>query len=133
MNNRTFGMIGEDIAVKYLKEKGYRIIAQNYNTQNGELDIVALRKQILVFVEVKTVSSLAYGYPWQRISEKKRRSLRRASYEFCKLDGIDHKVPYYYRKDHRIMFSYYDKRFDLIEIVASGNRPLRISHTENFI
>ena len=47
-------VIGEDIAVNYLKKKGYKIIERNFRKGYGEIDIIALKKNVLVFVEVKT-------------------------------------------------------------------------------
>lgn len=130
LNSKTFGRVGEDIAADYLREKGYRIVAQNYNTYDGELDIVALKRRVLVFVEVKTVSSLAYGYPWQRITAHKKWAMRRAAAEFCKVDGSERRVPLY-RGKHRYTRRYKSKRFDIIEIVAKNSAPMRITHTQN--
>ena len=49
------GQAGEDIACDYLKKKGFQILNRNFRTKWGELDIVALSKKTLVFVEVKTL------------------------------------------------------------------------------
>ena len=53
---QVVGTLGEDLAVKYLKNKGFSIIARNYRKKFGEVDIIAERKRRLHFVEVKTVS-----------------------------------------------------------------------------
>jgi putative endonuclease len=60
MNNQTqkqiLGKLGEDIACKYLKSKGFSIIDRNYLKKCGEIDIIAKNKDIIHFVEVKSVS-----------------------------------------------------------------------------
>lgn len=56
---RVFGQAGESAAEKYLRHKGYRIVARNLRSSVGELDLVAEDGQVLVFVEVKSMSSLA--------------------------------------------------------------------------
>ena len=50
------GQLGEDIAERYLKKKHYKIVERNYREKWGEIDIIAISKKVLVFVEVKTVS-----------------------------------------------------------------------------
>jgi len=59
-HNKT-GSKGEEIAVKYLGNKGYFVIDKNYRKKWGELDIIAKKNDILHFVEVKTVSRKSYG------------------------------------------------------------------------
>jgi putative endonuclease len=55
--NRQIGNLGEDLAVKFLIKKGYKIVARNIQVGQNELDIVASFKDLLVFVEVKTSTS----------------------------------------------------------------------------
>ncbi|MEC4116504.1 YraN family protein [Myroides phaeus] len=61
--SQDIGEGGEKAAVAYLKERGYDILIVNYVAQKGEIDIIALKDNILVFVEVKTRSSLEFGLP----------------------------------------------------------------------
>lgn len=70
-NKRDIGKEGEDIAAKYLKEKGFEIIARNYHYSHGEIDIIANDKNQLVFVEVKSRINLDYGEPEYAINPKK--------------------------------------------------------------
>jgi putative endonuclease len=58
---RRKGNKGEDAACEYLKKQGYRILARNYAAKTGEIDIIARRKNTLVFAEVKTRADNAYG------------------------------------------------------------------------
>lgn len=130
LNNKIFGRIGEDAALGYLKEKGYRIVGMNYNTRHGELDIIALRRKVLVFVEVKTRRNLAYGYPAGHIDYAKMGRMRRAATEFCRVDGANHRVPLYIWK-LRYTRKYKKRRFDTVEIIADENGVKRLTHTEN--
>ncbi|HLD01917.1 MAG TPA: YraN family protein [Patescibacteria group bacterium] len=77
------GKKGEDIASKYLAKNGYKLLTRNFRTRNGEVDIIALDADVLVFVEVKTRSSEAFGTPFEAITFWKMRALQRAA-EFYK-------------------------------------------------
>ena len=54
MNNKAIGRFGEDIACEYLEGSGFEVIARNYNTRCGEIDVIAERRGMLHFIEVKT-------------------------------------------------------------------------------
>jgi putative endonuclease len=69
------GRAGEERAAQYLIGAGYDIIERNWRCPQGELDIVALGGTVLVFVEVKTRRSLAYGHPFEAVDVRKRRRL----------------------------------------------------------
>ncbi len=60
-------LLGEDEACKYLQKIGYRIIERNFRKRNGEVDIIALHENTLVFIEVKTRSSNQFGEPLESI------------------------------------------------------------------
>ncbi|HBB76105.1 MAG: hypothetical protein A2186_03790 [Candidatus Levybacteria bacterium RIFOXYA1_FULL_41_10] len=66
---------GENIACEFLKKKGYKIIERNFRKGYGEIDIIAIKDKTLVFVEVKTRTSNAYGTPFEAISYFKLKSL----------------------------------------------------------
>jgi putative endonuclease len=70
-NNKTFGKIGEDRAAKLLRNKGYKIIEQNYTTKLGEIDLIAIDVDTLVFVEVKTRWSKKFGNPEEAVNLRK--------------------------------------------------------------
>lgn len=75
---------GEEAAVNYLKNKGYKIINRNFRARNTELDIVAIHNNTLVFIEVKTRTSDKFGKPIEQISFWKLKSLIKAA-EFYKI------------------------------------------------
>ena len=81
-NNLLLGRLGEKEAEKYLSSNNYKIIARNFRTRNGEIDIVAQENNILVFVEVKTRRNNKFGLPEEAITPWKIRALIRAAQYF---------------------------------------------------
>lgn len=77
-HNQTVGQYGEELARKYLRDRGYEIIESNVKTSYKELDIVARKKDLLVFVEVKTRTSKAFGSADESMTDKKIRNLKQA-------------------------------------------------------
>jgi len=71
----NIGKFGEDIASKYLEEKGYKIKERNYRTFLGEIDIISEYKGNIIFVEVKTRRSDKFGYPEEAINFNKQRKI----------------------------------------------------------
>lgn len=71
MDNITKGKKGEQLAVKFLKNLGYKIIENNFKVRYGEIDIIALEGNTLVFIEVKTRNTHKYGRPEETISSRK--------------------------------------------------------------
>jgi putative endonuclease len=69
------GKIGEDLAKKYLEEKGYKILEQNYRTRFAEIDLVAQNKNVLTFVEVRTKIGEQWGSPEDTINKNKLRKV----------------------------------------------------------
>ncbi|RJQ41478.1 MAG: YraN family protein [Nitrospiraceae bacterium] len=81
---KQFGSKGEDLAAEFLKAQGYRIIERNYKTPIGELDIIAKDGETLVFVEVKTRSSNAFGYPFEAVDARKKHKLKNLALFYMK-------------------------------------------------
>lgn len=104
------GKIGEAQAVKFLKDKRYKILAVNFVNSAGEIDIIALQKKQYVFVEVKTKSNLDYGLPQEEVTKVKQIRIKKGALEFL--------------KRRRILTD--QIRFDVIEILAG-----KINHIEN--
>lgn len=98
---RLLGNRGEDLAVKYLKEKGFRILMRNFKTPFGEIDIIAEDRETLVFVEVKTRSDDSFGLPFEAVDSKKRERMRKIALLYLKDLGKERPV-----------------RFDVISIEA---------------
>lgn len=69
------GKKGELIATKFLLEKGYDIVALNYRTRNGEIDIIATKDEYIAFVEVKTRSENMFYDPYEAVTPSKQRKI----------------------------------------------------------
>ena len=81
----VLGKRGEDEAVKYLERKGYRIIERNFMCRQGEIDIIALDEDYIVFIEIKSRSSTEYGLPSEAVTERKiKHMLKAIQYYLCK-------------------------------------------------
>ena len=71
------GQYGEDVAARHLSEAGLEILARNWRCAEGEIDIVAVERGVLVFCEVKTRSSARCGLPAEAVTRRKAEKLRR--------------------------------------------------------
>ncbi len=115
-NKRDIGKEGEDIAAKYLIEKGFNIVARNYHySTKGEIDIIANDKNQLVFIEVKSRINLEYGEPEYAINPKKIRQIK--------------KMAELYLFDKEIEEA--DCRFDIVAIILGDGKNPEINHYEN--
>jgi len=77
--NQIQGKKGEELAAKYLRSKGYKILEKGYRTRFGEIDLIASRNKTLAFVEVKARSHQAFGNPFEAITPKKWVHLQRSA------------------------------------------------------
>ena len=75
MSRQEIGKLGEKLATKFLKKRGYRVLETNFRCREGEIDIVAQQKDYLVFVEVRTKSNLDFGTPEESITQGKKERL----------------------------------------------------------
>jgi putative endonuclease len=75
-NNQLIGKWGEQTATEYLTEKGFSILARNFRTPYGEIDIIASIEGITVFVEVKARTSRAFGLPEEALTRRKLAHMR---------------------------------------------------------
>ncbi len=75
MNRQEVGKLGEKLAQKFLKKKGYHIRETNFYCPRGEIDIIARRGDYLVFIEVRTKSNLDFGTPEESITQSKKEKL----------------------------------------------------------
>jgi putative endonuclease len=80
--NKKLGAKGEEIAVSYLKRRGYRILERNYRIKLGEIDIIAEQGADLVFIEVKTRSDTLFGSPFDSVTVTKQRQLSKVALEY---------------------------------------------------
>lgn len=116
MKRKEKGNLGESLARDFLKRKGYRILETNYRCQFGEIDIIACFQDYLVFIEVRTKSSLNYGTPEESITATKIQHLERAVAN--------------YQQNHLNLPTLW--RADLVAVELDGRNQLkRIEHIEN--
>lgn len=91
--HNKLGAKGEEIAKKYLQQKGFQIIDQNWRFgNNDEIDLIALDGDELVFIEVKTRSSNEFGEPEEFVNRKKQRFIVRAANFYIDKKDIDKEV-----------------------------------------
>lgn len=76
MTRKTTGAVGEKLAAQFLVQRGYKIIETNYRCREGKVDIIASKEDCLVFVEVRTKRSTAFGSPEESITDRKKEHLR---------------------------------------------------------
>ncbi|MBN1779313.1 MAG: YraN family protein [Candidatus Buchananbacteria bacterium] len=81
-SNRLIGQTAEKLAEKYLVDNGYFLVAKNYQTRHGEIDLICEKNRILVFVEVKMRSNLSAGLPEEAITKSKKEKLILAAEQF---------------------------------------------------
>lgn len=82
LKKKELGAKGEEIAVRYLKRRGYRIIERNYRSRLGEIDIIAEEGDDLVFIEVKTRSDILFGSPFESVTVQKQKQLSKVALEY---------------------------------------------------
>lgn len=89
---KLLGAAGEDRAAGYLSRQGYKILERNYRAPYGEIDIIALHQGELVFVEVKTRTTDAYGAPELAVDIRKQRRMVKAALGYIKQKKL-HQMP----------------------------------------
>jgi uncharacterized protein (TIGR00252 family) len=82
------GQSGEQAAADYLASCGVRILDRNWRSADGEIDIVAVDRQVLVVCEVKSRTSVRYGSPLEAVSRAKRARLRRLAVQWLNAHGV---------------------------------------------
>jgi putative endonuclease len=109
-SHNDFGLEGEILARKYLENQGYEILDENWIFNKSEIDLIAYKDSTIIFAEVKSRSSTAFGEPEDFVDIKKQKHLALAADE------------YIYLMDHQN-----EVRFDIISILfdKSGNHTIR--------
>lgn len=111
----VLGRAAEDLAAKHLERLGYRVVARNHRTRFGEIDVIAIDGDTLVFAEVK--ARRGAGRPWDSLHERKRRQVRRMAAAYLA------EVPDRPRAD--------DLRFDAIGVtVDAAGALVALDHLE---
>ena len=110
------GTQGENLACRFLRKNGYRVLYRNFKGRTGgEIDVICRDRDTLVFVEVKTRTREDFGRPLDSVDREKRKRISRGGLAWLRLLG-----------DPDILF-----RFDVVEVlIAEGTEP-RIEHLQN--
>jgi len=117
--NYKKGKIGEEIAARHLRNKGFKILEQNFNTRFGELDLICIDNNILVFVEVKLKVGESFGTPEEMVSSRKLFQVQRTAQS-------------YLLKNRDLQAQYPQHRIDVVAIVVNINKEVeRVDHYEN--
>ena len=109
---QAIGVYGERCAVRHLVAAGLRVVARNWRSEQGEIDIIAYDEDVLVFCEVKTRRSDAFGSPAEAVVPAKARRLRRLAAQWL----AEHPGPPR------------EVRFDVVEVHVPPRAAVRVEH-----
>ena len=109
------GRHGEQAAEEFLRAQGYTILARNYRVSFGEVDVIALDRQTLVFVEVRSHTGESFGDPLASVNVRKQRQIAKAALHYLTRNGLLER----------------EARFDVIGIRWEEGGQARISHIKN--
>lgn len=112
---KTLGSQGEQWAASYLSKNKYKIIQKNFKTRIGEIDIIAMDKEYIVFIEVKTRTNDNFGLPCQAVDYRKQITIG--------------KVAALYLVNNKLQNE--SCRFDIIEVCVDENNKHTISHIKD--
>lgn len=76
------GKLGEELAIQFLQQQGFSILLRNWRYKRYEMDIIAAKGKVLHFIEVKTRNNDAFGYPEERVSKSKIKTMMRTGAAF---------------------------------------------------
>ena len=113
-SKQALGREGERIAEGFLKKKGYTVVARNYRCRGGEVDLIALDRRVIVFVEVKTRTDHGFGSPLEAVAPRKQRRMILAARFFLHEKRLERR----------------DARFDVVGISWPGGKPF-LEHVQN--
>jgi putative endonuclease len=111
---QELGKVGEAIAARWLRRRGWRVVAERFRSGHRDVDLIVEREGMVAFVEVKTRRHSAFGDPVEAVSWRKRRELIRSAMVWA--DRFGPRGASY--------------RFDVVGVVVAG-RDARIRHVEN--
>ncbi len=111
----TLGAWGEQQAVEYFRHLGMKIVERNFRTPVGEIDIIVKNRHFIIFVEVKTRRSTAFGTPQEAVGPHKQRQILRTA-------------QWYLQNHSKLKLQ---PRFDVVAILCQSNTAPQITHIED--
>lgn len=114
---RKIGEDGENIVAKYLMLKGFEIISRNFYIRGGEVDVVALDRDTLVFVEVKFRTTDTFGTGAEQLNRQKRKRIKVAGICYLQKHGCEH--------------DFNGIRYDFIALTQIGPAKFKLKHFKN--
>lgn len=130
MTNKI-GNFGEDLAEKYLKKRGWRILSRNYDVRGGEIDIIGFRFGILVYFEVKARRNESFGKPADSVDQAKISHIKKAIRNFQQLYIKGNRVSVFYPLGIEKKRYIKKQRIDVIEVYLS-DKSQKINHIKNW-
>ena len=109
----AYGAEAEHAAARYLQQKGYAILCRNYRSKRAEIDLIAQKDKVLVFVEVQARATANFGWPEEAVTPRKQELLLTAAQTYIEEMNWLH-----------------DARFDIISVIGQGNNQ-QILHIED--
>lgn len=109
------GERGEALAWGYLKKQGYSILEKNYRTRFGEIDVIASRHGVIVFLEIKTRRNHHFGLPEEAVDWRKRQKMIRVAESYLQTKKIENR----------------EARFDILSVTWDGTEEPRFVLLEN--
>lgn len=114
-SSHALGKLGEKIALRYLEAKKYKILARNFRLFRGEIDIIALDQNALVFVEVKTRKSTDFGLPEESVTPSKQEQIKKIAQGFLTKNNLIET----------------ECRFDVVSLIQNEGKGFSIRHIQN--
>lgn len=113
LNRRELGNWGEKKAVKYLTKKGYQILENNFSCRIGEIDIIAVNNEFIIFVEVKLRRNNDFGPPEAAVDYRKQKKIKQIASYYLMNNDTSKKI-----------------RFDVISIQINNGKG-KLKHIKN--
>lgn len=114
MNKHAVGLRGQSEAAAFLRGRGYGILAENYRTRTGEIDIIARKGGYIIFVEVKFRAGESHGTPAEAVNFAKQKKIIRTALHFIAAKNLAEQ----------------DFRFDVIEVTQKSGANI-VNHIED--
>ena len=113
MDKLTKGKKGEGFALDYLRKRDFLILETNYRNKIGEIDIIAIEGEVLVFIEVKSRTSTSFGRAYEAVNFHKQRKIINTSLIYLRDKGLND----------------FQLRYDIIEVYMTNR--LKINHIKD--